>query len=55
VYRKNYGWSVGLVYDSRQLGEVTTARPRVAGVLPMVLELALKVRQTRTDQLRRIR
>jgi hypothetical protein len=33
VCRKDYGWSVGLVYDPRGLPEVTTARPGVAGVL----------------------
>jgi hypothetical protein len=33
VYRKEYGWSVGLVYDLRGLPGVTTARPRVVGVL----------------------
>jgi hypothetical protein len=33
VCRKEYGWSVGLVYDPRRLPGVTTARPRVAGVL----------------------
>jgi hypothetical protein len=30
VHRKEWGWSVGLVYE---LAGVTTARPRVAGVL----------------------
>jgi hypothetical protein len=33
VYRKNYGWSVRLVYDPRGLPGVMTVRPRVAGVL----------------------
>jgi hypothetical protein len=33
VYRKEYGWSVRLVYDPRELTGVTTARPGVAGVL----------------------
>jgi hypothetical protein len=33
VCRKDYGWSVGLVYDPKELPGVTTARPRVAGVL----------------------
>jgi hypothetical protein len=33
VCRKDYGWSVGLVYDPRGLPGVTTARPGVAGVL----------------------
>jgi hypothetical protein len=33
VCRKDYGWSMGLVYDPRGLSGVTTARPRVAGVL----------------------
>jgi hypothetical protein len=33
VHRKDYGWSVGLVYDPRGLPGVTIARPGVAGVL----------------------
>jgi hypothetical protein len=33
VYRKEYGWSVGLVYDPRGLSGVTIAGPRVAGML----------------------
>jgi hypothetical protein len=33
VHRKDYSWSVGLVYDPMKLPGVTTARPRVAGVL----------------------
>jgi hypothetical protein len=33
VCRKDYGWSVGLVYDPKRLPGVTTARPEVAGVL----------------------
>jgi hypothetical protein len=33
VYRKDYAWSVGLVYDPRELSGVTTARPEVARVL----------------------
>jgi hypothetical protein len=33
VCRKDYGWSVGLVYDPKGLTGVTTARPGVAGVL----------------------
>jgi hypothetical protein len=33
VCRKDYDWSVGLVYDPRGLPGVTTARPGVAGVL----------------------
>jgi hypothetical protein len=31
--RKDYDWSVGLVYNPRELPGVTTARPGVAGVL----------------------
>jgi hypothetical protein len=46
---------VGLVYDPRGLPRVTTARPGVAGVLQMVLELTLMVSWVRTGQLRRIR
>jgi hypothetical protein len=33
VCRKDYGWSVGLVYDPKGLPGVTTVRPGVAGVL----------------------
>jgi hypothetical protein len=33
VHRKDYSWSVGLVYDPRELIGVTTVRRRVAGVL----------------------
>jgi hypothetical protein len=39
VYRKDYSWYVGLVYDPRGLPGVATARLRVAGVLQMVSEL----------------
>jgi hypothetical protein len=55
VCRKDYGWSVGLVYDPRGLPGVTTARPGVVGVLQMVSEPTLAVSRTRTGQLRRIR
>jgi hypothetical protein len=54
MQKKDYGWSVGLVYDPRELPGVTTTRPGVAGVLQMVLELTLAVLRTRTGQLRRI-
>jgi hypothetical protein len=46
---------VGLVYDPSGLARVTTARPRVAGVLQMVSELTLAVSRARTGQLRMIR
>jgi hypothetical protein len=52
---KEYGWSVGLVYDPKELPGVTTARPGVAGVLQMVSEPTLMVSRERTGQLRRIR
>jgi hypothetical protein len=54
VCRKDYGWSVGLVYDPSELPGVTTARPGVAGVLQMVSEPTLTVSRARTGQLRRI-
>jgi hypothetical protein len=54
MHRKEYGWSVGLVYDPRELSRVATTRPGVAGVLQMVSELTLVVLRTRMDQLRRI-
>jgi hypothetical protein len=46
---------MGLVYDPWGLPGVTTARPRVAGVLEMVSEPTLAVSRVRTGQLRRIR
>jgi hypothetical protein len=55
ICRKDYGWSVGLVYDPRGLPGVTTVRPGVAGVLQMVSEPTLAVSRARTGQLRRIR
>jgi hypothetical protein len=45
----------GLVYDPRELPEVTTARPRVARVLQIVSEPTLVVSRAHTGQLRRIR
>jgi hypothetical protein len=50
VYRKDYGWSVGLVYDTRELPGVTTSRPVVTGVLQMVSELTLVISWTRMGQ-----
>jgi hypothetical protein len=38
VCEKDEGWSVGLVYDPRELTGVTTARPGVAGVLHLELQ-----------------
>jgi hypothetical protein len=52
VHRKDYGWSVGLVYDTRGLPGVMTDRPMVVGVLQMVSELTLAVSRTRTGQRR---
>jgi hypothetical protein len=46
---------VGLVYDPREVLEVTTARPRVVGVLQMVSEPTLAVSWARMGQLRMIR
>jgi hypothetical protein len=46
---------VCLVYDPRELTGVTTARPEVAGILQIVLELTLAVSWVCTGQLRRIR
>jgi hypothetical protein len=46
---------VRLVYDPRGPPGVMTARPGVAVMLQMVLELTLTVSWTRTGQLRRIR
>jgi hypothetical protein len=53
--KKDYGWSVGLVYDHRRLSGVTTVRPEVAIVLQMVSEPTLVVSRAHTGQLRRIR
>jgi hypothetical protein len=36
VRGKDYYWSMGLVYDPRELPEVMTAKPRVAGVLQLL-------------------
>jgi hypothetical protein len=33
VCKKDYGWSAGLVYDTRWLSKVMTDGPGVAGVL----------------------
>jgi hypothetical protein len=41
---------MGLVYDPRGLPGVTTARPRVAGVLQMVSEPTLTVSRACTGQ-----
>jgi hypothetical protein len=54
VYRKDYGWSVRLVYDPKGLSGVMTTRPGVTGVLQMVLEPILTVSRVHTGQLRRI-
>jgi hypothetical protein len=54
VHRKDYGWSMGLVYDSKGLSGVTTARPGVAGVLQMVSEPTLAVSRAHMGQLRGI-
>jgi hypothetical protein len=55
VHRKEYDWSVGLVYDTRGLPGVTTVRPRMAEILQMISEPTLMVSRARTGQLRRIR
>jgi hypothetical protein len=39
VHRKKLGCSVGQVHDPRGLPRVTTARPGVAGVLQLPMEL----------------
>jgi hypothetical protein len=54
VHRKDYSWSVRLVYDPRGLPGVTTARPGVAGVLQMVSKPTLAILRARTGQLKRI-
>jgi hypothetical protein len=54
VHRKDYGWSVELVYDPRELPGVMTIRLRVAGMLQMVLELTLMISRACTGQLRMI-
>jgi hypothetical protein len=55
VRRKDLGWSIGLVYNPRELPGVMTARPGVAEVLQMVSEPIVTVSQARMSQLRRIR
>jgi hypothetical protein len=39
VHRRDQDWFVGLVYDPNELSGVTTARPRVAGVLQFLQTL----------------
>jgi hypothetical protein len=46
---------VGLVYDLRELPEVTTVKPGVTGMLQIVSKSTLAVSRVRTGQLRRIR
>jgi hypothetical protein len=46
---------VELVYNPSELLGVTTARPRVTGVLQMISEPILVVLRVRMRQLRRIR
>jgi hypothetical protein len=41
VHRKYYCWYVGLVYDPRELLQVTTTRPGVAGVLHLTTQGAV--------------
>jgi hypothetical protein len=54
VHRKDYSWSVRLVYDSRGLPGVMTVMPGVAGVLQMVSEPTLVVLRVCTGQLKRM-
>jgi hypothetical protein len=54
VHRKDYGWSMGLVYDPKELPGVTTARRGVTGVLQMVSEPTLAVSRAHMGQLRGI-
>jgi hypothetical protein len=54
VRRKDYDWSVGLIYDPRELLRVTTARSGVVGVLQMVSEPTPVVSSSCMGQLRRI-
>jgi lipopolysaccharide/colanic/teichoic acid biosynthesis glycosyltransferase len=46
---------MGLVYDLRELPEVTTVKPGVTGMLQIVSKSTLAVSRVRTGQLRRIR
>jgi hypothetical protein len=55
VRKKEYDWSVGLVYDSKELTGVMTARLEMAEVLQMVSEPTLAIARVHTGQLRRIR
>jgi hypothetical protein len=43
VRTKGSCWSVGTIYDPRELSEVSTAGPEVDGVLQMVSEPTLAV------------
>jgi hypothetical protein len=43
VHTKDLCWSVGTIYDPRELPRVSTASPRVDGVLQMVSKPTLVV------------
>jgi hypothetical protein len=45
---------VGLVYDLKELSGVTTVRPKMTGVLQMILEPTLIISLAHTSQLRRM-
>jgi hypothetical protein len=47
VRRKDYCWSVRLVYNPTELSGVITARLKVVEVLQLVLELTFAVSQAR--------
>jgi hypothetical protein len=50
VHIKDSCWSVGIIYDSRELSGVSTTGPGVVGVLQVVSELTLTVSRTCVGQ-----
>jgi hypothetical protein len=55
VHKKNYDWSVGLVYNPTRLSRVTINMPEVAGVLQNGIRVDTHGFTMRMGQLRRIR
>jgi hypothetical protein len=49
VHTKESCWSVGMIYDPRGLPGVSTAGPKVDGVLQLVSEMTLAVLEACVD------
>jgi hypothetical protein len=54
VRRKDWCWSIRLVYDPKELPGVIIIRPGVAGVLQLVLDPTLTISWACMCQLRRL-